>query len=105
VKILNEAQLDASIHQRGKRRVPQKWPSPWTLGSGVLLLVSLLHYICHPLKWVALGSVALGVLPILVRSLVALRRCVLDINALMLIAGQLDRVFRPIPVVDPFPYL
>ncbi|CAM6093000.1 unnamed protein product [Calypogeia fissa] len=86
VKILNEARLDASIHQRGKRRIGHKWPSPWTIGSGLLLLISFLHYAWSPLKWVALGSIAVGVPPILVRSLVALRRCVLDINALMIIA-------------------
>ncbi|CAM6098894.1 unnamed protein product [Calypogeia fissa] len=86
VKTLNEARLDASIHQRGKRRIAQKWPSPWTIVSGVLLLISFIHYAYSPFKWVALGCVAVGVPPILVKSLVALRRFVLDINALMIIA-------------------
>ncbi|KAL2651823.1 hypothetical protein R1flu_019951 [Riccia fluitans] len=86
VKVLNEARLDASIHQRGVRRMTHKWPSPWTVGSGLLICVAFFHYLWSPLKWVALGSVAVAAPPIIVRSFVALRRFVLDINCLMLIA-------------------
>ncbi|KAL3685647.1 hypothetical protein R1sor_003669 [Riccia sorocarpa] len=86
VKVLNEARLDATIHQRGVRRMTHKWPSPWTIGSGLLICVAFFHYLWSPLKWVALGSVAVAVPPIVVRSFVALRRFVLDINCLMLIA-------------------
>ncbi|KAL3700093.1 hypothetical protein R1sor_018115 [Riccia sorocarpa] len=86
VKVLNEARLDATIHQRGVRRMTHKWPSPWTIGSGLLICVAFFHYLWSPLKWVALGSVAVAAPPIVVRSFVALRRFVLDINCLMLIA-------------------
>ncbi|KAG6547379.1 hypothetical protein Mapa_010827 [Marchantia paleacea] len=86
VKILNEARLDATIHQRGVRRMTHRWPSPWAIGSGLLIIVAFFHYVWNPLKWVALGSVAVAAPPIIVRSLVALRRFVLDINCLMLIA-------------------
>lgn len=87
VKALNEARLDASIHKRGELKAGPRWPNPWTMASGVLLVVAFFHYLCAPLRWVALGSVALGLPRVLLRGLVALRRLVLDINILMVLAG------------------
>jgi copper chaperone CopZ len=86
VKVLNEANLDASIHHRGEWKAGRKWPSPWTIASGVLLAVAFFQYLWHPLRWVAIGSVAVGIPPLIVRGVASLRRYVLDINILMLIA-------------------
>ncbi|MCO5587261.1 hypothetical protein L7F22_041208 [Adiantum nelumboides] len=86
VRLLNDAQLEASIHVRGQWKSGHKWPTPYTILSGLLVVVSMFHYIFGPLKWVALGAVAVGLKPILVKSFVSLRRFVLDINILMIIA-------------------
>lgn len=47
----------------------------------------MFSYIYQPLIWVALASVAVGILGMLRRSIAAIRRFVLDINVLMVIAG------------------
>lgn len=88
MKTLNEARLDASVHRRGEWKAGKKWPSPWTMASGFLLGLSFFHYLYHPLKWVALGSVAVGIPPLIFRSIAALKSLILDINILMLIAGE-----------------
>ena len=88
MKILNSAQLEASIHVSGEWKAGHKWPSPYTIASGLLLAIALFSYIYHPLKWLAVGAIAIGIPPILVKCFVSLRRCILDINILMIIAGK-----------------
>lgn len=91
MKVLNGAHLDASIHQRGELKAGRNWPSPWCLGSGFLVAIAFFHYIYQPMQWVALGAVAVGVPPLILKAIAALRRFVLDINILMLIAGEILR--------------
>ncbi|XP_002974006.2 putative inactive cadmium/zinc-transporting ATPase HMA3 isoform X2 [Selaginella moellendorffii] len=86
VKALNEARLDASLHHRGELKRSSNWPSPWTICCGILLLVSFFKHFWNPLKWFAIGAVAVGIPPIFMRSIASLRRWILDINILMLIA-------------------
>ncbi|KAH7352087.1 hypothetical protein KP509_19G029500 [Ceratopteris richardii] len=86
VNALNKAQLEASIHVRGEWKMSNKWPTPYTVASGVLVLISLFHYAFGPLKWVALGAVAVGLPPIIRKAFISLKRFVMDINILMLIA-------------------
>lgn len=86
VRLLNDAQLEASLHIRGEWKAAHKWPTPYTIASGVLVTIAMLHYVFGPLKWVALGAVAVGLPPIVMKSFQSLRRFVLDINILMLIA-------------------
>jgi copper chaperone CopZ len=86
VKALNEARLDARLHARGQVRPLQKWPRWNVVLCGVFLAVSFVKYAYPPMKWMALASVALGLPPILLKSIAALRNLVLDINALMTIA-------------------
>lgn len=86
VKALNQARLDASLRVVGELKSGKKWPSPYTLASGFCLVIALFHYLYHPLRWVALGAVAVGIIPIMRRSFVAIRNFMLDINVLMLIA-------------------
>ncbi|XP_072973155.1 putative inactive cadmium/zinc-transporting ATPase HMA3 [Typha angustifolia] len=86
VKALNQAKLEATIRAYGTDRIINKWPSPYILACGSLLLVSSFKYFFHPLQWLALAAVVVGVPPILWRSIAALRRWTLDINTLLLIA-------------------
>lgn len=86
VKALNQARLDASVRVVGQWKSGRKWPSPYTLASGFCLVIALFHYLYHPLRWVALGAIAVGILPIMQRSFLAIRNFMLDINVLMLIA-------------------
>lgn len=89
MKVLNDASMSASVHRRGEWKAGRKWPSPWNVASGVLLALSFFQYLYSPLKWVALGSVGVGIPPLIIRSIAALKSLVLDINILMLIAGTL----------------
>jgi len=86
VKALNQARLDASVRVVGQLKSGREWPSPYTLASGFFLAIALFHYLYHPLRWVALGAIAVGILPIMQRSFLAIRNFMLDINVLMLIA-------------------
>jgi len=86
VKELNQARLDASLRVVGQLKSARKWPSPYTLAFGFFLAISLFQYLYRPLQWVALGAIVVGILPILLKSFVAIRNFMRDINALMLIA-------------------
>ncbi|KAK9097727.1 hypothetical protein Syun_024772 [Stephania yunnanensis] len=86
VKALNQARLEANIRAYGEEKHEKRWPSPYTIVCGLLLAVSFFKYFFHPLKWVALGAVAVGLPPIIFRSIAAIRNFTLDINILLLIA-------------------
>uniref|UniRef100_A0A6M2FD73 HMA domain-containing protein n=1 Tax=Populus davidiana TaxID=266767 RepID=A0A6M2FD73_9ROSI len=86
VKALNQARLEANIRAYGETKHQKKWPSPYAAACGVLLLLSLLKYVYHPLRWFAIGAVAVGILPICLKSVASLRNFRLDTNVLMLIA-------------------
>ncbi|KAI5061776.1 hypothetical protein GOP47_0024281 [Adiantum capillus-veneris] len=51
-----------------------------------MVALTFFHYLYNPLRWLGLGAVAVGIPPIVRRSLISLKRCILDINVLMLIA-------------------
>ncbi|XP_047337655.1 putative inactive cadmium/zinc-transporting ATPase HMA3 [Impatiens glandulifera] len=86
VKALNHARLEANVRTYGESNHKKKWPSVYAMLSGVLLLLSFLKYVYSPLQWLAIGSVAVGIGPILLRSLTAIRNLTLDTNILVLIA-------------------
>ncbi|KAJ8562398.1 hypothetical protein K7X08_011689 [Anisodus acutangulus] len=86
VKALNQARLEASIRVNGEKNYQKKWPSPFAIGSGILLALSFLKYFFPPLQWLALGAVAVGIPPIVFRGFAAVRNLTLDINILVLIA-------------------
>eukprot|EP00253_Pinus_taeda_P032074 PITA_32074 len=86
VNALNQARLDASVRVVGQVKSGREWPSPYTLASGFCLAVALFQYFYHPLQWVALGAIAVGIFPIMQRSLLAICNFILDINVLVLIA-------------------
>lgn len=89
VNALNQARLEANIKMRGDGdNKKKKWPSPYAIASGVLLMLSFLKYFYHPLRWLALGAVAVGIIPIALRAMSAVRNVRLDINVLALIAGD-----------------
>ncbi|KAL2960834.1 hypothetical protein AAZX31_17G058500 [Glycine max] len=85
VKALNEARLEANIRVYGDEKHQKRWPSPYSIASGVLLLLSL-KFVFHPLKYLALGAVAVAVYPLILKAIVSIRNLRLDINILMLIA-------------------
>ncbi|URE02545.1 E1-E2 ATPase [Musa troglodytarum] len=85
-KALNQARLEASVRAHGTAKTTKKWPSPYILACGVLLLVSLFKKFFHPLQWFAIAAVLVGIAPIMLRSIVAIRKLTLDINILLLIA-------------------
>lgn len=74
---------------KGETNYKNKWPSPFAMACGVLLLLSFFSYVFTPFKWLALGAVAVGVFPILLKSIASLRNFRLDVNTLMLIAGNI----------------
>eukprot|EP00250_Pteridium_aquilinum_P021417 c25117_g1_i1 orf=513-2813(+) len=86
VKLLNDAKLEASIHHQGEWKAAHKWPNAYTIASGLMVSVTFFQYLYSPLRWVGLGAVAVGIPPIIMRSFISVRRCILDINVLMLIA-------------------
>jgi hypothetical protein len=79
------------------QKTTNKWPSPYVLICGALLVVSLFEHFWRPLKWFALAGTAAGLPPIILRSIAAARRLTLDVNILMLIAGT---QFRSLPSDD-----
>lgn len=86
VKALNQARLEASIRVNGLKNYQKKWPSPFAIGSGILLALSFLKFVYPPLQWLALVGVAVGIPPIIFRGVAAIRNLTLDINILVLIA-------------------
>ncbi|KAF3612417.1 Cadmium/zinc-transporting ATPase HMA2 [Capsicum annuum] len=94
VKALNQAGLEASIRVNGEKNYQKKWPSPFAIGSGILLALSFLKYFFAPLQWLALGAVAVGIPPIIFRGAAAARNLTLDINILVLIAVAGSIVLR-----------
>lgn len=87
VKALNQVKLEASVRAYGSTsKAVKRWPSPYILACGVLLFVSLFKHFFHPLKWLAVAAAVVGLPPMLLRSIAAIRRYTLDINILMVIA-------------------
>ncbi|KVH87487.1 Cation-transporting P-type ATPase, partial [Cynara cardunculus var. scolymus] len=86
VKALNQARLEANVRVKGDGNYRNKWPSPFAVACGVLLLLSFLSYVFSPFKWLALGAVAVGIIPMILKSIASLRNLRLDVNTLMLIA-------------------
>lgn len=87
VKALNQAKLEATVRVYGQDKIIKKWPSPHILASGLLLLISMFKHFFHPLKWLAIAAVIVGLPSIALRSVAAIRRCTLDINILLLMAA------------------
>ncbi|KAL3504247.1 hypothetical protein ACH5RR_034088 [Cinchona calisaya] len=87
VKALNEARLKACVRVQGVKNYQKKWPSPYAVVSGVLLLLSFLKYVYEPFQWLALGAVAAGIIPIVLSVIMALRNLTFgNIHILVLIA-------------------
>ncbi|KAK4483747.1 hypothetical protein RD792_010949 [Penstemon davidsonii] len=86
VRALNQARLEANVKVYGHTNYKNKWPSPYAIASGTLLLLSFLKYFYSPLKWLAIGSIAFGIYPILLKAVAAIRNLTLEINILVLIA-------------------
>ncbi|XP_010048587.2 putative inactive cadmium/zinc-transporting ATPase HMA3 isoform X1 [Eucalyptus grandis] len=86
VEALNRVRLEASIRHRGEIDSATKWPSPALIICGLLFGLSFLKYVYHPLKWLALAAVVVGLPPIGLRSLASIKNLTLNINVLVLIS-------------------
>ncbi|CAM8888800.1 unnamed protein product [Rhodiola kirilowii] len=86
VKALNQARLEANVRNRGETNYRNKWPSPYAVFCGILLVISLFQFVFPPLRWVSLAAVAVGIFPIAWRSVIALKNLTLDINILAIFA-------------------
>ncbi|RCV10162.1 hypothetical protein SETIT_2G090500v2 [Setaria italica] len=87
VKVLNKAGLEASVRAYGSGSgAAGRWPSPFIVACGVLLLASFLAPLLPPLRWLALAAACVGSQPMLLRAVAAAGELTLDINILMLIA-------------------
>ncbi|KAH0867070.1 hypothetical protein HID58_074092 [Brassica napus] len=84
-KALNQARLEANVKVDGKTSFKNKWPSPFALISGILLLLSFLKFVYSPFRWVAVAAVAAGIYPILAKAVASIGRCRVDINILIII--------------------
>eukprot|EP00897_Mesotaenium_endlicherianum_P004042 jgi/Mesen1/3666/ME000202S02759 len=80
---------------RGHTKRAARWPSPHTLARGALLLLLLFHYLCAPLKYVSLAAISVGGPPMAIRALRSLRRFVVDIHTLMLVADACEYLQAP----------
>ncbi|CAA7022223.1 unnamed protein product [Microthlaspi erraticum] len=84
-KALNQARLEANVRVNGETNFKNKWPSPFAVVSGILLLLSFLKYVYPPLGWLAVVAVAAGIYPILAKAVASVRRLRVDVNILVII--------------------
>ncbi|CAN7108841.1 unnamed protein product [Brassica rapa subsp. narinosa] len=85
VKALNQARLEANVSVTGETNFKNKWPSPFAVVSGVLLLLSFFKYVYSPFRWLAVAAVVAGIYPILAKSVASIARARIDINILVVI--------------------
>ncbi|KAA8521502.1 hypothetical protein F0562_012188 [Nyssa sinensis] len=81
-----EARLEANVKLHGEVKFQKKWPDAWVMVCGLLLALSFLKYVYYPLRWLAVGAVAIGLPQNILRSIAAIRNFTLNINVLVLIA-------------------
>ncbi|XP_042493862.1 putative inactive cadmium/zinc-transporting ATPase HMA3 isoform X2 [Macadamia integrifolia] len=87
VTVLNQAGLEANVRAYGQQKYQMKWPSPYTIVCGGLLLLSSFKFLFQPLQWAALVAVVVGLPPVTSKAIAAIRSFSIDVNLLMLIAA------------------
>ena len=84
---LNDANLDAHLAGVKARGEGPAWLPPWYIAaSAALCLVSLGGFGFAPLKWVAVGAIAVGVPPLGRKAWAGLRQGIVGIDLLMIVA-------------------
>ncbi|KAF5742905.1 putative inactive cadmium/zinc-transporting ATPase HMA3 [Tripterygium wilfordii] len=89
VKELNKQRLEANVKaSAGDVGIfKKKWPNKYTFVCGLLLSIAAWKYMYHPLQWVALAAVAVGLFPILRRAYASIKNFrFADITILILIS-------------------
>jgi len=76
------------VRVNGETSFKNKWPSPFAVVSGLLLLLSFLKFVYSPLRWLAVAAVAAGIYPILAKAFASIKRPRIDINILVIITGN-----------------
>ncbi|KAI6680896.1 hypothetical protein NL676_034777 [Syzygium grande] len=98
--------LEGSIRHQSEIDSVTKWPLPALTVCGLLFSLSFLKYVYHPLQWLALAAVVIGLPPIAWRSLASIKNLTLNIYVLVLIsvagtlafASLLASCFHSLPV-------
>ncbi|XP_057806485.1 putative inactive cadmium/zinc-transporting ATPase HMA3 isoform X2 [Salvia miltiorrhiza] len=86
VKALNESRLEASVRVYGHgSSYKNKWPSPYAVACGALLALHFFKYVYSPFRWLAVVAIVVGIPPVILKAVAAVRNCRLDINILVLI--------------------
>ena len=93
VKALNQARLEANVRVTGEINFKNKWPSPFAVVSGLLLLLSFFKYVYSPFRWLAVAAAVAGIYPILAKSVASIARTRIDINVLVVITGNISVSF------------
>lgn len=88
VDALNKARLEATVRPQEETNFQNRWPAPSTMVCGLLLALSFLKYVYHPLVWFALGAVIVGLPSLILRSIASIRNLTININILVLISGK-----------------
>lgn len=87
VKALNQGRLEASVRIQGVKNFEKKWPTPYSILCGLLLLLSFLKCVYQPFLWLAIAAVAIGIIPIVLKAITALRNFSFgDVKILLIIA-------------------
>ncbi|KAJ0825387.1 putative translocase transcription factor WD40-like family [Helianthus annuus] len=76
-----------NVRMKGEQSCQNKWPGPFVVVCGLLLLLSFFKYVYSPFQWLALGVVVVDIIPQVLKAIASLRNLELDINILMLIAA------------------
>jgi Cd2+/Zn2+-exporting ATPase len=98
VEALNKVRLEATVRPQEQSSFQNKWPAPSTMVSGLLLALSFLKYVYQPLEWLALGAVLVGIPTLILRSIASIRSLTLNVNILVLMAGNSFFFFFLIPL-------
>ncbi|GAB2246011.1 hypothetical protein Droror1_Dr00001504 [Drosera rotundifolia] len=89
VKALNQARLNANLRVKGQTKLPKRLtlPNKYIIACGVLFLLSFLKYAYHPFKWLLVAAVAIGIWPVLLRAVGAVRNLTIDVSVIVLTAA------------------
>ncbi|KAL9250508.1 Cadmium/zinc-transporting ATPase HMA2-like protein [Drosera capensis] len=87
VKALNHAKLEANLRVKGQTKLAKTLPNKYVIACGILFALSFLRFAYHPFKWLAVAAAAVGIWPVLLRAVAAVRNLTIDVSILVLVAA------------------